>query len=94
MLQKSLLLLVVREMLVLNGRTKDFDGKVSGSGDLKCSDLQSENTIIGVSGSGNARVFASVSLKARVSGSGDIYYRGNPSSPEIHTSGSGSVHPE
>ncbi len=78
----------------LEGRTKDFEGKVSGSGDLNCSDLQSENTTVSVSGSGNARVFASISLKARVSGSGDVYYRGNPSSPEIHKSGSGSVKPE
>ncbi len=78
----------------LSGRTKDFEGKVSGSGDLNCGDLQSENTTVSVSGSGNAHVFASVSLKARASGSGDVYYRGNPGSPEIHTSGSGSVQPE
>ncbi len=78
----------------LTGRTKDFEGKVSGSGDLDCGDLQSENTTVSVSGSGNAHVFASVSLHARASGSGDVYYRGKPGSPEIHTSGSGSVQPE
>lgn len=78
----------------LSGRTKDFEGKVSGSGDLNCGDLQSENATVSVSGSGNVHVFASVSLKARASGSGDVYYRGNPASPEIHTSGSGSVQPE
>lgn len=78
----------------LSGRTKDFEGKVSGSGDLNCGDLQSENTTVSVSGSGNAHVFASVSLNARASGSGDVYYRGKPGSPEIHTSGSGSVQPE
>ncbi len=78
----------------LEGRTKDFEGRVSGSGDMNCSGLQSENATVSVSGSGNLHVFASVSLKARASGSGDVYYRGNPSSPEIHTSGSGSVKPE
>ncbi len=78
----------------LSGRTKSFDGKVSGSGDLDCGNLQSENAEVSVSGSGNAHVFASVSLKARASGSGDVYYRGKPTSPEIHTSGSGSVQPE
>ncbi len=78
----------------LSGHTKNFDGKVSGSGDLNCGDLQSENADVSVSGSGNAHVFASVSLKARASGSGDVYYRGNPASPEIHTSGSGSVQSE
>lgn len=80
--------------ITLHGHTRDFEGHVSGSGDLKCSDLQSENADVSVSGSGNVHVFASVSLKARASGSGDVYYRGNPSSPEVHTSGSGSVRPE
>ncbi len=78
----------------LHGRTKDFDARVSGSGNMDCRDLHSENTIIKVSGSGNAHVFASVHIEARVSGSGDIYYGGNPTSPEIHQSGSGSIQPE
>lgn len=75
----------------LKGRTKDFDCKVSGSGDIDCAGLQSENTSIKISGSGNAHVFASVTLKASTSGSGDVIYSGNPQTPEIHTSGSGTV---
>jgi hypothetical protein len=75
----------------LTGRTKDFDCKVSGSGDVNCGNLQSENANIQISGSGNAHVFASVHLTAHTSGSGDVYYSGNPQSPEIHTSGSGTV---
>ncbi len=78
----------------LTGRTKDFTASISGSGDLKCSDLQSENASVSVAGSGNAHVFASVHLKASVAGSGDVFYRGNPASPEIHTAGSGSVQVE
>ena len=78
----------------LSGRTKDFNGKVSGSGDLNCGKLQSENATVIVSGSGNAHVFSSVHLSATVSGSGDVFYGGNPSSPEIHTSGSGTVETE
>ena len=78
----------------LKGRTKDFDCSVSGSGDINCGGLQSENTTVAVSGSGNAHVFASVHLSASAHGSGDIYYGGNPSNPEIHTSGSGSVQAE
>lgn len=80
--------------ITLEGRTKDFNCAVGGSGDIKCSKLLSENTSITVSGSGTAHVFASVHLMAKVSGSGDIYYSGNPSSPEIHTSGSGSISAE
>jgi hypothetical protein len=78
----------------LKGHTKDFDCSVSGSGDINCGGLQSENATVTVSGSGNAHVFASVHLSASAHGSGDVYYGGNPSNPEIHTSGSGSVQAE
>ncbi len=75
----------------LAGRTKDFDCRVSGSGDVNCAALQSENANITISGSGDAHVFASVHLTASTSGSGDIFYLGNPPNPETHTSGSGTV---
>ncbi len=80
--------------ITLSGSTKDFDCSATGSGDLNCSGLQSENTTVRVTGSGNAHVFASVHLSASAFGSGDVYYKGNPQSPEIHTAGSGSVQPE
>jgi Putative auto-transporter adhesin, head GIN domain len=78
----------------LTGHTKDFTCSISGSGDVNCGALESENATVKIAGSGNAHVFASVHLSATVVGSGDVYYRGNPSSPEIHTSGSGSVQAE
>ena len=78
----------------LKGSTKDFDCSVSGSGDINCGKLQSENATVKIMGSGNAHVFASVHLTASTFGSGDIYYGGNPSNPEIHTAGSGSVQAE
>lgn len=75
----------------LSGRTRDFDGRMSGSGDLLCANLQSENTSVTISGSGNASVFASVQLKARTTGSGDISYSGNPQKEDLHKSGSGEI---
>jgi hypothetical protein len=80
--------------LELKGKTKNFDCSIGGSGEANCGDLLSENTEISVGGSGNAVVYSSVSLKATVGGSGDIRYRGNPTSPEIHKSGSGTVEAE
>jgi hypothetical protein len=77
--------------LSLRGRCKNFEGSISGSGDLKCSDLLSENTEVSIFGSGNAHVYSSVHLKASTTGSGDIFYRGNPSSPEVSKTGSGNV---
>lgn len=78
----------------LSGRTKDFNCRISGSGDIKCSNLKSENADIHVSGSSDVHVFASVSLKVNVAGSGDVYYSGNPPNPEIHIAGSGTVQAE
>ena len=78
----------------LTGRTKDFTSNIFGSGDINCGGLEGENATVKVAGSGNTHVFASVHLSATVVGSGDVYYRGNPPSPEIHTTGSGSVEPE
>ena len=77
--------------LQLQGRCKNFKASISGSGDLKCSDLLSESTEVSIMGSGNAHVYSSVRLKASTTGSGDIFYRGNPSSPEISRMGSGNV---
>ena len=62
----------------LRGRTKNFDCSISGSGDIKCKSLLSENTTVTISGSGTAHIFASVSLKAKVNGSGEVYYGGSP----------------
>jgi Putative auto-transporter adhesin, head GIN domain len=78
----------------LRGRTKDFDCDISGVGHADCGNLESENTKVSISGVGNAHVFASVHLSATVSGTGSVYYRGNPQNPEIHTTGIGSVKAE
>lgn len=77
--------------ITLSGRSKDFECRISGSGDAKCGNLKSENAVVRVSGSSDVHVFASVNLKVNVTGSGDVYYGGNPSSPEIHITGSGTV---
>jgi hypothetical protein len=78
----------------LSGNTKDFDCRMTGSGDINCNNLKSENTTVHVSGSSTVHVFASVSLKVNVAGSGDVFYSGNPPSPEIHIAGSGTVQAE
>ena len=78
----------------LKGRTRNFNASISGSGDIKCHNLLSENTTVVIDGSGAAHVYASISLSATVSGSGDVYYSGHPASPTIIKSGSGSVQQE
>jgi len=77
--------------IVVTGRTTNLDVKVTGSGDFDGDGLRSENTDAAVSGSGDASVYASKFLKARVNGSGDIKYDGNPEKRDTKVSGSGSI---
>lgn len=75
----------------LSGKTMDFEATISGSGDIKAYDLNADNVEATVSGSADIKVTANKMLKARVSGSGDISYRGNPEKVDTKTSGSGDI---
>ncbi len=77
--------------ITLSGNTGDFDATISGSGDIKAYDLDADNVDATVSGSADIKVTAKKMLRARVSGSGDISYRGNPEKVDTKTSGSGDI---
>lgn len=75
----------------LSGKTKDFTATISGSGDIKAYDLIADNVEAAISGSADIKVTANKMIKARVSGSGDISYRGNPEKVDTKSSGSGDI---
>ena len=75
----------------LSGRTTDFEVSVSGSGDIRAYDLEADFVDAQVSGSADIKVTAKEMLKARVSGSGDISYKGNPKKIDTKSSGSGDI---
>jgi len=75
----------------LKGSTNNLEVQISSSGDVHAFGLNANNVSAIVSGSANIEVTANESLKARVSGSGDISYRGNPAKIDSKTSGSGDV---
>ena len=77
--------------VTLSGSTSNLVVGVRGSGDFRGFDLNSQNTNVSVSGSGDAKVVAKEKLIARVSGSGDIIYKGNPAKRDVKTSGSGDI---
>ena len=77
--------------ITLSGTTRDFDATISGSGDIEAYDLEADNVSATISGSADIQVTARKSIKARVSGSGDISYRGNPEKIDTKTSGSGDI---
>ncbi|MDQ2752851.1 MAG: DUF2807 domain-containing protein [Bacteroidota bacterium] len=73
-----------------SGKTGDASLSVSGSGNIHCLGLTTENASITINGSGNADVYASKQLDIHVNGSGDVRYKGG-ASVNSHINGSGSV---
>ena len=62
----------------LKGKAIQAKYAIAGSGNIQAADLEAENTDASISGSGNISCYASQKLVARVKGSGDIAYTGNP----------------
>ncbi|MEE9362200.1 MAG: head GIN domain-containing protein [Cellulophaga sp.] len=75
----------------LSGKTTNLEVRISGSGDIAAFGLDAENVNATISGSADIQVTAHKMIKARVSGSGDIEYRGNPTKVDTKTSGSGDI---
>lgn len=75
----------------LSGKTEDLQIKVSGSGDVNAFDLIATDANVTVSGSADVKVNTKGMLQAKVSGSGDIVYKGNPKKLSSKVSGSGDV---
>ena len=65
--------------------------QLNGSGNIQCGDLQVKSADVTIKGSGNVTVNASESLVARIPGSGNINYRGNPSNVKQNVTGSGNI---
>lgn len=75
----------------LSGTASKLSAKISGSGNADCSELVSDEASVGISGSGNVKVYANKSIEARISGSGNVYYKGAATDIEQHVAGSGHV---
>ena len=76
----------------VSGETRGLKVSITGSGNFNGQQLKSEDADVSIAGSGNATVFADVSLKGSISGSGGIKYRGNAKVTK-RISGSGTVSP-
>ncbi|WP_340076524.1 head GIN domain-containing protein [Leptobacterium sp. I13] len=77
--------------LKLSGKAVNFDCSVAGSGDVHAFELVADNVEVSVAGSGDARVHSTSSLKARVVGSGEVTYKGNPDKVDSKATGSGTI---
>ncbi len=77
--------------LDLNGKTNTLKVTLTGSGEFKGYNIDSKDVDIMVSGSGDAKVNCNGHLKAKVTGSGVIKYKGNPKTEDFKVTGSGSI---
>ena len=75
----------------LKGTAYNLKTSVNGSGDFEGSRLECTNVDATVSGSGDISIVCTGKLKARVSGSGDIVYSGNPTNKDTKVLGSGNI---
>ncbi len=77
--------------LEMTGGAHLLDMYLSGSGDFQGRNFNVDNCEIDVTGSGNAEVYVSDSLDVRITGSGDVYYWGNPGFVSQWITGSGNL---
>lgn len=77
--------------VILSGIATLHTSKVSGTGSLRASNLETDKSVVKVSGVGDAKVNAKQTIDADVSGAGSIIYKGNPAERIINISGIGSV---
>lgn len=78
----------------LTGQTSELEAEVSGGGRLEALELQAKSVTLDLSGGSDAKVHATSSLRAHVSGGGSVTYRGKPKTIEKDLSGGSELKPE
>ena len=74
-----------------NGEVETLVVKINGSGNLMSKEIKSKSATITINGSGDGEVFASNSISAKINGSGNIKYFGNPENVDSIINGSGDI---
>ncbi len=78
--------------ITIGGTANSVNINMDGSGNIFCDKLITKSATVVLKGSGNITVYASDSLDATNSGSGDIRYSGSPASVSKKVTSSGSIH--
>ena len=77
----------------LSGSATDHNLVIPGAGTVNAARLDTGNTTVEITGSGNANVHARDTLSVRITGNGNVQYSGNPRSVQQSVTGIGSVKP-
>lgn len=76
---------------VAAGTVGTFSLFQTGSGDFRGEEMYAENATINKTGSGQSQIGEVESLNVKSTGSGNVYYSGNPGSTNISSTGSSKV---
>lgn len=76
---------------IAGGKADEANIGQSGSGDLEAINFSAEEVKVGKSGSGETHIGVTESFTVGASGSGNVYYRGNPTHQNFGVSGSSKV---
>ncbi|HRO48388.1 head GIN domain-containing protein [Agriterribacter sp.] len=79
------------DIVVEKGSADHFALHSSGSGDFKSFGFTAGTADITIAGSGNVEIAVVQQLKAKIRGSGSVYYKGDPVTIDDDISGSGKV---
>ncbi|MCG1036862.1 head GIN domain-containing protein [Polaribacter sargassicola] len=77
--------------ILLEGTTKELNCSIAGSGNINAYSLYTDIIEASVAGSGNIKTTVNSTINAKLVGSGNIYYKGNPSNVKSKSVGSGDV---
>lgn len=75
----------------LRGNSREFKCSVTGSGNFLAYGLKADKVDANITGSGDIQITVENELNVKISGSGDVTYKGNPEKQNFKTSGSGSI---
>lgn len=75
----------------LKGICDEFDYTISGSGDINSFELDSNSGFVDINGSGDTEVFVNEFLSVKITGSGDVLFKGHPDEIVSDITGSGDL---
>lgn len=75
----------------VSGKSNDVSAQIHGSGDIQGYELQTDVLRAAIHGSGEIEMTVKDEIDAKVYGSGNVQYKGNPARETVKTSGSGEV---
>jgi hypothetical protein len=75
----------------LSGTANELSCAIAGSGSIKAYDLTTDTLNATIAGSGSIKITVQTKIKAKVVGSGSVYYKGSPKYVDTKSVGSGDV---